>query len=156
MKPAWPAANETARGAYAASIAASGSAIHNHVSLLPMARSSRPPTVIPASVPSSAWTIVAPVLSALERSTESDPSTTQNACWTDASEAMKTAIASPIAPRALLRNQTDRTPACAAATRSEAASATPWRRRKRSQRGPSPSGAPPPAMTAWAAMSSVR
>ena len=40
-----------------------------------------PPTVIPATVPASAWKIVAPVPSALERSTWSVASTTQNECW---------------------------------------------------------------------------
>ena len=61
----------------------------------------------------------------------------------------------PAAPRTLLRNQTEPAPACAAASRPDAASAMPWRRTNRSQRDPSPPVAAPPASAALATTSSV-
>src|SRR4051794_11137247 len=76
---------------------------HSNSVVSPTAKTIAPPTTIPTAVPASAWTIVVPVASACERSTESVPSATQNPCCRSASWATSTAIASPTAPRRLLR-----------------------------------------------------
>ena len=80
MKPACPAANEIALGAYAASMIATGSTPQSTGSWVPIAITRAAPTTIPAAVPARALRIDQPVLSAFERRTESVPSTTQNAC----------------------------------------------------------------------------
>ena len=63
---------------------------------------------MPTAVPASALITDRPVPSALERSTDRVPSTTQKECWRPVFWAMNTAMASPTAPRTLLRNQIDR------------------------------------------------
>ena len=82
---------------------------------------SSPPIVVismvatpkPTSAPTRACNAVAPVPSALDRSTASAPSTTQNECSSDASFATSTANASPSPARAALRKRTERTSQCA-------------------------------------------
>ena len=101
VNPACPAENEIARGAYAAIRIASGSSAHRSARSAPIATINRPPTTIPTAVPKTAWTTVAPVPSAFERSTDSVPSTTQKACCSDARCATYTAIVRPAAPRTL-------------------------------------------------------
>jgi hypothetical protein len=64
-----------------------------------------------------ASTTVVPVARALERSTEIVPSTTQKPFCASVTLATRTASASPAAPRTLLRNQTERKPACEPAMR---------------------------------------
>ncbi len=77
-----------------------------------------------------------PVLSALERSTESVPSTTQKECCTPVSLATSTATPSATAPRTLLCSQTEPRSMCAAARccTAEAVLASPfgWRPSTRS------------------------
>ena len=74
---------------------------------VPIPASSAAPTMKPAAVPAIARTASCPVFSALERSTDSAPRTTQNACWTPVSRAASTASPSPAAPRTLLCSQTE-------------------------------------------------
>ena len=93
-----------------------GSTAHSTASCVPMAITSSAPTTIPTAVPARALRIDQPVASAFDRSTESVPSTTQNPCWRPVRWAMKTATASPAAPRTLFWNQTDPTPACSTAS----------------------------------------
>src|ERR1700693_2650333 len=62
------------------------------------------PTTTPRAVPPTARTTVAPVPSALERSTDRVPRTTQKPCWTSMTSITATARASPMAPRTLVRN----------------------------------------------------
>ena len=66
----------------------------------------------PTTVPASARHAVPPVDAALVRSTDSVPSTTQNACCTPETSATATAAARASAPRSELRNHTERTVAC--------------------------------------------
>ena len=66
------------------------------------------PATTPSAVPVTARTAVAPVPSALDRSTDSVPSTTQKPCETLVISMTATARASPMAPRTALRNQTER------------------------------------------------
>ena len=61
-------------------------------------------------------TIDQPVPSAFDRSTDSVPSTTQKPCCSPVRCAMKTAIASPAAPRTLFWNHTDPKVACSTAS----------------------------------------
>jgi hypothetical protein len=116
VKPAWPAANEIALGAYAASRTANGSTPQSTAWCVPIAITMTAPTTIPTAVPASALRTDQPVLSALERRTESVPSTTQNECCKPVRCEMNTATANPTAPRMLLRNHTERMPACETAS----------------------------------------
>ena len=61
----------------------------------------------PTTVPSSARPAFWPVFKALERSTASVPSTTQNACCTPVNSATRTARLRAIAPRRLLCSHTE-------------------------------------------------
>ena len=61
----------------------------------------------PIAVPSSPRTTFWPVLRALERSTDKVPSTIQNECCAPLRSAIRTAPASAIAPRRLLRSHTE-------------------------------------------------
>ena len=110
VKAACPAANEMTRGAYAAISTATGSTIHSTVVSPCTGIRIAAPTTMPTAVPASAVSTVQPVPSALERSTDRVPRTTQKECCRPDVCAMNTAIARPAAPRMLLRNQTDRTP----------------------------------------------
>src|SRR6185437_11132133 len=83
---------------------------------VPIAISSAPPITKPAAVPATARSAVELVAAALVRSTDKVPSTTQNPCSTLVSRATATAPARANAPRALLRNQTDRLLASAASS----------------------------------------
>ncbi len=105
VNAAWPAPNDTAAGASPASRIANGSTNHSSVWLVPISHTSVPPATSPTTVPPIARTIVWPVLRALERSTESVPSTIQNECCAPLSSATRIAIPSPAAPRTLLRSQ---------------------------------------------------
>ena len=108
VKPACPAANEIAWGAYAASRTAAGSSTHSSTSFIPTARTSPTPTNRPTAVPRRALSTLASVPSAFERSTESVPSTIQNECWRLDCCAIRTATASAAAPLTLLRSWTAR------------------------------------------------
>ena len=114
VNAAWPTTNGAVPGVYAATSTASGNATHSAVGLVPMPTSRAAPTAKPAIVPASPRSAVEPVAVALVRSTDSVPRTIQNACWTSLTLATATAAVSAIAPRTLLRNQTDRRLASAA------------------------------------------
>ena len=66
------------------------------------------PTTKPTAVPAMARNAVEPVPRALDRSTDSVPSTTQKPCSTSVISTTATARASPAAPRTAFRNHTDR------------------------------------------------
>src|SRR5712691_950115 len=93
---------------------ATGSTAHRIGWVVPIAISSAAPITKPTAVPATARSAVEPVAAALVRSTDKVPSTTQNPCSTLVSRATATAPARAAAPRALLRNQTDRLVASAA------------------------------------------
>ena len=80
VNAAWPAANEMAAGATPVTRMAGGRRTHSTVVFVPTASTMTAPTTMPTTVPSTARTTLWPVLSALERSTESVPRTTQNPC----------------------------------------------------------------------------
>ena len=61
----------------------------------------------PTAVPATARSAVAPVPRALDRSTDSVPSTTQNPCSTSVTSTTATARARPAAPRTAFRNHTE-------------------------------------------------
>ena len=115
VKLAWPAVNEMTAGDTPAISTAIGSRIHSTVSLVPMPTISAPPMTNPTRLPSTARTTFCPVLKALDRSTLSVPSTTQNECWTPVRSATSTARPSAIAPRTLLCSQTECGSTCAPA-----------------------------------------
>ncbi len=116
VNDARPAANETAAGAKPASNTAGGQAgTRGGWCRCRRARSTAAPTTKSAVVPSSARNADWPVLSAFERSTESDPSTTQKECWTPVCLATSTARLSPTAPRTLLWSHTECRSTCACA-----------------------------------------
>ena len=106
----------------------------------PIASSRSAPTKKPIAVPASPRRMFCPVASAFERSTESVPSTTQNACCTPERSATRTAIARPIAPRTLLWSQTECRSRWANARRCAAASGpgkpAGWRPSSRSSEAP--------------------
>ena len=99
VKAAWPATNPMALAAYDARKIAIGIAIHMSTGSLPASTAKRPPAAKPMTLPASACTVVRPVASAFERSTESVPSTTQNAWPRPSVRASSTEIASPTATR---------------------------------------------------------
>ncbi len=66
------------------------------------------PTTKPTAVPATARRAVEPVPTALDRSTERVPSTTQKPCSTPLISTTATARARAAAPRTVLRNHTDR------------------------------------------------
>ena len=107
VNAACPPANEMHAGATPARKTASGSSNHSSVVFVPIPASRAAPATKPATVPAMARTASCPVFSAVERSTDSAPRTTQNACWTPVSLAASTASPSPAAPRKLLCNQTE-------------------------------------------------
>jgi hypothetical protein len=82
VNAACPAANEIALGAYEPIRTATGRIAHSTVSCVPIPITSSEPRTIPTAVPARAERIDQPVPSALERSTDSVPSTTQKLCWT--------------------------------------------------------------------------
>ena len=94
VNAAWPAANEIAAGATPVTRMAGGRSTHSTVVFVPTASTMTAPTTMPTTVPSTARTTLWPVLSALERSTESVPRTTQNACSARTTSATSTAPAS--------------------------------------------------------------
>src|SRR6202012_1319835 len=104
-------------GAYADTATAIGSAVHRTGVLVPRPSSSRAPAAKPITVPASPRSAVDPVDTALVRSTDKAPSTTQSPCWTPLSSATRTAAARAGDPRRLLTNQTERKLACPATTR---------------------------------------
>src|SRR6266536_5718722 len=77
VKPAWPTRKDTTVGTYAARNATIGSVIHSPTSSVPMASVRTAAITNPPTVPSMACRAVLPVPSALERSTDSVPNTTQ-------------------------------------------------------------------------------
>ena len=79
VNAAWPAMKPNALAAYDARKRATGRAIHIRTGLFPATLAKRPPPTNPITLPAIAWTVVRPVPSAFERSTESVPSTTQKA-----------------------------------------------------------------------------
>jgi hypothetical protein len=79
VNPACPAVNETA-GAMPATRIATGSSTHSSTGFVPSMSTSAPPMMNPIVVPTSPRTTLCPVLRALERSTDSAPSTIQNEC----------------------------------------------------------------------------
>ncbi len=101
VNAAWPATNPIALAAYVAKKTATGSAIHIRTVSVPAAAAKRPPRTNPMTLPISASTVDRPVPSALDLSTESVPSTTQNAWPRPSALASRTDRARPTASRML-------------------------------------------------------
>ena len=80
VKAAWPASNEIAAGATPANSTATGSSSQSAVMFVPTSHTSVPPIRSPAAVPPIARRTFWPVMSALERRTDSVPRTTQKEC----------------------------------------------------------------------------
>ena len=112
VNPACPATNENATGATAATRIVTGSSTHSSTGSRPRPSSTAALIATPSVVPSTARTAVTPVPSALERSTDSEPSTTQNACCTSSAVDSPTAIDSPAAPRIAERRIAERRSSC--------------------------------------------
>ena len=112
VKPACPAANEMTAGAAPEMSTAGGSRTHSNAVWSETPIMMAEPTTNPTAVPATARRAVAPVPSALVRSTESVPSTTQNPCETPVTSTTATASASPAAPRIALRNHTECKDSC--------------------------------------------
>ncbi len=118
VKHAWPTMKLTVPGVYAERNASGGSAIHNQVVSLPTTAISRLASRKPMMVPSTACRALRCVPSALERSTDSVPSTTQKPCSTSVALASAIAAPRPTAARTALRNATERRCSCARSSRS--------------------------------------
>ena len=82
VNAACAAANDIAAGASPASRTATGSTSHSSALFVPISHTRPRRRRSPPRCPASARSAVCPVLSALERSTDSAPSTTQKECWT--------------------------------------------------------------------------
>src|SRR5689334_7753885 len=82
VKAAWPAVNDTTPGTYAEPNATTGSSSHNTTGSTPTSLIRIAPSTKPTAVPATARTTRVPVVSALLRSTDIAPSTTQNPCCT--------------------------------------------------------------------------
>ena len=107
VKPAWPAAKETAAGATPASRIEKGSSTHKRTVLVPIRARAAAPMTKPATVPASPRRTFWPVLRAFERSTDKVPSTTQNECCTPVRSATRTARPRATAPRTALCKVTE-------------------------------------------------
>ncbi len=121
VKAAWPAANDTASGKYAATTTTKGSNTQRCQGVTPTTRMMPAPARNPTSVPPSARRAVEPVVNAVVRSTDIAASTTQKPCAISVTSASSTAMDSPSPPRTLFWNHTDRRVMCPAASRCAAA-----------------------------------
>lgn len=99
--------NGMTAGASADTRITSGSSVHSTGGIVPTTITPRPPIANPSTVPTIARTIVAPVVVALVRSTDSAPNPIQNAFCASKTLASSTASASPMAPRTLFCSQTE-------------------------------------------------
>ena len=114
VNPACPAANEIMEGATPEISTATGNSAHSRTVWSETPIMMAEPMTKPTAVPPTARSAVAPVPSALDRSTDSVPRTTQNPCETSVTSTTATARARPAAPRTELRNQTERKERCEA------------------------------------------
>ena len=103
---AWPATNDATSGTYAEPKATTGSANHSTTGSTPINSMNTMPSRKPSVVPTTARTTRVPVVSALLRSTDIAPRTTQKPCWTGKTWVTVTASARPRPVRRLLRTTT--------------------------------------------------
>ena len=108
MKAACAAVNDAISGTYADPNTTSGISSHSTGGSTPTRLISRAPSRKPIPVPITARHTRVPVVSALERSTDRAPSTTQKPCSTGNTCVTATASASPSPVRRLLRTATAR------------------------------------------------
>src|SRR6185437_16645496 len=95
VNAACPAVNDAISGTNAEPNTTNGIRIHSTSLSTPTTLINRAPRTNPIPVPSTARSILVPVVNALLRSTDSAPSTTQNPCSTGNTWVTATANASP-------------------------------------------------------------